>query len=344
MNALGFSGGAVAWLARRDGTVVFGHGPFRSAATPPADGVAFFVSDFQLQDSEPWRIPSRHQVLSSGDFARLAAAEATINHAGTPTWQPPEAAGFAVVFQEILHAIDHGVMEKTVPVVTEHGTSNGNPATVIAPAMATMPLPLQSYGWLEGDTGFAGATPELLFSIDGSSLETMALAGTARSEDQDAFAADEKEIREHEFVATTLVDKLTTIGKVNRSPRETLHLGPIVHFHSPIKVRLHHPGDPLPLIRLLHPTPALGPLPRNHTTLAQLADWRRRLNAPPAFGAPFGVSHNGRFEAVVAIRGIWWNAHSLMLPSGCGVIQASRLVNEWRELRLKREAVRGFLC
>ena len=29
--------------------------------------------------------------------------------------------------------------------------------------------------------------------------------------------------------------------------------------------------------------------------------------------------------------------------AGCGVIEASRLVNEWRELRLKREAVKRFL-
>jgi menaquinone-specific isochorismate synthase len=32
-----------------------------------------------------------------------------------------------------------------------------------------------------------------------------------------------------------------------------------------------------------------------------------------------------------------------MLPAGCGIIEASRLVNEWRELRLKREAVKRFL-
>ena len=43
------------------------------------------------------------------------------------------------------------------------------------------------------------------------------------------------------------------------------------------------------------------------------------------------------------MRGIWWRGDQLRLPAGCGVIEASRLVNEWRELRLKREAVKQAL-
>ena len=41
-----------------------------------------------------------------------------------------------------------------------------------------------------------------------------------------------------------------------------------------------------------------------------------------------------------------WDKDSVEIPAGCGLIEASRLVNEWRELRLKREAVKrifGFL-
>lgn len=340
MTSTVFDGGPLAWLARRDGTVVVGHGPFRSSADAPRDGVAFFISDFRLENPHPWRVPAHHQILDAGTFAALASRTAT---SATVAWRPPEAADFAVVFQEILEAIGRGVVEKTVPVVTEAGHCAGEPATGIATAMARRGLPLQSYGWIADGRGFAGATPELLFKLDGDALETMALAGTARSEDLDAFAVDEKEIREHEFVATTLTAKLAKYGDVVRSPRETLDLGPIVHFHSPIRVRLHLALDPVPLIHSLHPTPALGPLPRTPETLALLAQWRDRLDAPAEFGAPFGVWHDGAFEAVVAIRGIWWLGRSLRLPAGCGVIEASRLVNEWRELRLKREAVRRFL-
>jgi menaquinone-specific isochorismate synthase len=74
-----------------------------------------------------------------------------------------------------------------------------------------------------------------------------------------------------------------------------------------------------------------------------LLKWRESLGCPPAFGAPFGLWHEGVFRAVVAIRGIWWQQHRIMLPAGCGVIEASRMVNEWRELRLKREAVKSAI-
>ena len=340
-HPMSFEEGPMAWLARRDDTVVVGHGPFRAEEAPPTHGVAFFVSDFGLKSRAPWQVPARYEVLD-GDAFRQSATTGAID-AGV-VWQMPDASDFAVVFQEILAAIQCGEFEKTVPVVTERGVGGGRPARHVGAAMAAQQLPLHSYGWLAGGSGFAGATPELLFALDGLSLETMALAGTARSEDLDAFAVDEKEIREHEFVARTLIAKLSNLGDIDRRPRETLDLGPIVHFHSPIHVGLRHPADAGELIRLLHPTPALGPLPRTPETLAQLGHWRARLGAPDSFGAPFGVWHDGRFEAVVAIRGIWWNDRSLRLPAGCGVIEASRLVNEWRELRLKREAVRRFLA
>ena len=71
------------------------------------------------------------------------------------------------------------------------------------------------------------------------------------------------------------------------------------------------PGE---LLRRLHPTPALGPLPRTDATMRRLLEWRERLGCPPAFGAPFGLWDHGRFDAVVAIRGVWWDgkrtAHS----------------------------------
>jgi menaquinone-specific isochorismate synthase len=55
------------------------------------------------------------------------------------------------------------------------------------------------------------------------------------------------------------------------------------------------------------------------------------------------VLENGVFHAVVTIRGVHWKGDDISIPSGCGVIEASRLVNEWRELGLKRDAVkRGF--
>lgn len=328
-----------AWLATREGKVVIGHGPFVESDARPSSAVAFYVQDFGLQNPRPWKTPER--------IERTTIDELTLRYQGLAPldckWASLDAVPFSVVFQEVMSAIHSGEFEKTVPVVTEKGSAIPSRTASIVAAMTRQSAPLFSYGWLHGPSGFAGATPELLFSLNGSRLETMALAGTARSEDRAVFAVDEKEIREHEYVAQTLVAKLFDLGSIKRSPREIIDLGSIVHFLTQFRLDLNTPQTPDELIRRLHPTPALGPLPRTLKTLSMLLEWRQRLDCPPEFGAPFGLWDQGSFHAVVAIRGIWWEGGNLMLPAGCGIIEASRLVNEWRELRLKREAVKRFL-
>ncbi len=328
----------IAWLTRRDGSVIIGHGPFLASAEPADDKATFYMRDFAFADAKPWKIPSSvEQIRRSelpayfGDFYPLDCE-----------WETLDAAPFSRVFQQIMVAIRSGAFEKTVPALAELGFSRNVTSAAIAAAMAQQAPPLHSYGWSMKNAGFAGATPELLFSLHGNRLETMALAGTARSEDHDVFAVDEKEIREHEYVSQTLVSKLLDLGKVERRSREILSLGSIVHFLTLIQVDLEKPQTVESLLRRLHPTPALGPLPCTPETLQMLYDWRAQLGCPREFGAPFGVWHDGNFEAVVAIRGIWWNGRQLTLPAGCGLIEASRLVNEWRELRLKRDSVKSF--
>ena len=122
-----------------------------------------------------------------------------------------------------------------------------------------------------------------------------------------------------------------------------MDLGQLVHFHTPIDVELFAARGIDELIRRLHPTPALGPLPRTEETMKMLVGWRDRLGCPPRFGAPFGLLKDGVFRSVVAIRGVHWDGADICIPSGCGVIEASRLVNEWREIRLKREAVKAVM-
>lgn len=318
---------------------MIGHGPFTAVAEPPADGIAFYVRSFGPGTTLPWQIPQRTERTTLEEFSSRFAGEPSPDCA----WHPLDAGPFSTVFQEVTAAIRGGLFEKTVPVVAEKGTGGHDIGRSLVASLTRHRSPLRSYGFFDGNRGFAGATPELLFSLSGKTLETMALAGTAKREDREVFAVDEKEIREHEYVAQTLVSKLQGLGNPVRQSREILDLGSIVHFLSLIRVELEQPLTPAALIELLHPTPALGPLPRTKETLSLLLGWRERLGCPDEFGAPFGVWEKGAFDAVVAIRGIWWQEDEITLPAGCGVIEASRLVNEWRELRLKREAVKHLL-
>ncbi|NNC89580.1 MAG: isochorismate synthase [Akkermansiaceae bacterium] len=326
----------LAMMGTGEGKILVGEGPFEGRSEPPAAGVAFYRNDFALSEAEPWRVPAKAREISDLDGILPGGAEAL-----ETDWTEPDVELFAAVFGEVTAAIRKGVIEKSVPVVTAHGAVRaGDPAGLLR-ALAGVEAPLRPYAWMDGETGFAGASPERLFRAEGGRLETMALAGTARREERAAFAVDEKEIREHEFVAQTMLAKLSDLGMTRRHDREIMNLGGLVHFHSPIDVELYRDERIDDLIARLHPTPALGPLPRTGETMAQLLDWRDRLQCPRWFGAPFGVMRDGVFEAIVAIRMVAWDGSALRIPSGCGVIEESRLVNEWRELRLKREAVRA---
>lgn len=299
--------------------------------------MAFYRNDFGLGDAEPWWIPAGAEIVRREELVAILA------DGGPPSceWVAPDASDFAAVFQEISAEIRSGTFEKTVPVVVEKGRFSSPPGLSLAVAAAGCVAPLAAYGFVDGDSGFAGTSPETLLSVSGRRLETMALAGTARMEEREVLEVDDKEIREHEYVAQALVSKLGDLGEVSRGARGIMELGSIVHFHTPIRVELFREESPDALVRRLHPTPALGPLPRTGDTMERLLDWRRRLGVPGGFGAPFGALVEGEFHALVAIRGIWWRGRDALLPAGCGVIEASRLVNEWRELRLKREAVKA---
>ena len=319
-------------LGWEGGKLLVGHGPFIPQAGPPSEGVAFYRNDFALGAAEPWLVPAEWEIV---DRPQPSAGSPEVD------WEVLDASPFAAVFQEISTSIRWGIFEKTVPVVVERGTLRGGSADGFLERAASAVGPLVPYGFASGGKGFAGMSPERLLTLEGRSLRTMALAGTARAEERDVLAVDEKEIREHEFVAQALVSKLGDLGRLERGARAVLDLGPIVHFLTPIEVVLDRDEAVDQLIRRLHPTPALGPLPRTGETMSRLLTWRERLGAPAEFGAPFGAVVDGVVRIMVAIRGLWWGGDQVKLPAGCGVIEASRLVNEWRELRLKREAVKA---
>lgn len=326
-----------AFLGWSDGRILLGHGPFESLAAAPEHGVAFYRNDFGLGDPAPWRVPREVEWLGPAEATERFAPSAL----PVVQWETLDASAFAGVFQEISESIRGGKFEKTVPAAVERGRLVAGDWRGWMPRAMTCPPPLVPYGFAGDGRGFLGHSPEYLLRVDGRRLRTMALAGTARTEERDVLAVDEKEIREHEFVAQALVSKLGDLGELRRGEREIMALGPIVHFHTPIEVELAADSAPIDdLIRRLHPTPALGPLPKTPWTMEQLVGWRARLGVPEEFGAPFGAIVDGHFQGIVAIRGLWWRDAEIRLPAGCGVIEASRLVNEWRELRLKRGAVK----
>ena len=319
-----------------DGRAWIGEGPFESLAQPDAKDACFYVNDFDLSDLLPWKKPARLHDVDAGSISPWSGEASEPLHV---QWEKPATEWFKMAFRRIRREVLAGRLQKMVPVLAEHGRlTSGRPENLLRQVLGA-PSNVWGYAHVGADRGFLGATPELLFRLSGNEIETMALAGTAKPGDQKDFLSDVKEIEEHQLVASYLEERLGTIGKASRDPREVLETSGLVHFKTRLRAVLQKPVPVGDLISLLHPTPAVGCLPRTDEWLAKLSEYRALLKAPGFFGAPFGFSINGEHHLVVAIRGIGWEGEKVVLPSGCGIVGGSAFDHEWRELRLKREAV-----
>ncbi len=334
----------IAFFRLPDGRAWIGQGPFESLREMPADGGAFYVNDFDLSDPAPWKRPAKLIQVA----AETLAGGAGWNGAQPPhiTWAKPATEWFKMAFRRIRREVLAKRLEKMVPVLTERGTIQaGDPVRLLERVMSA-PANTWGYGWVHGQAGFLGATPELLFRAQGRLVETMALAGTAKPGAQDAFLNDVKEIDEHEIVVRYLQEQLSQLGTVERDPRGLCQAATLLHFQTNLRVHLKADAAPDTLVRSLHPTPAVGCLPREEMWLERLREYRTQLKVPGFFGAPFGFVEPGTLglcHMVVAIRGVSWLGQEAQLPSGCGIVGGSAFDHEWRELRLKREAVVSML-
>ena len=190
---------------------------------------------------------------------------------------------------------------------------------------------------------FLGATPELLVKVDGAALRTMGLAGSiGRGADEATDAAlgqalqdSAKDRFEHDVVVQMLRQRLkpvTTDLSVPETPI-LLKLGNIQHLYTPVSGQLKEPDGVLPLVDLLHPTPALGGVPR------QLAMELIAVMEPVPRGwyaAPIGwLDYRGDGQFGVAIRSAVCQRRRAWLYAGGGIVAQSEADKEWDEAALK---------
>ncbi len=326
-----------AFLQLGPGRFAVGEGPFEAVKRPPEDRSAFYCNDFALTGSHPWRVPKRFQILSSwkgGDHAKPEVR-----------WESPAFERFAEAYDRVFAGFENGVrLEKLVPFVTERGRLVTGDLRALAPPLFENGRPhTWAYGWWGDTHGMLGVTPERFLWTERGQLETMALAGTAPRGHEAAFAADLKQVREHEYVVQGICQALGASAQCEQ--REILQLNGLLHFLT----RVHAPGisvdrDQLDsLIERLHPTPAVGFLPKTPKVASLFREIRADLGPPEIFAAPFGCWHEGNFQSVITIRNVIWEGTNVSLTSGCGLIRESARESEWRELALKRDVVKTAL-
>ncbi|MBL7669850.1 MAG: chorismate-binding protein [Bdellovibrionaceae bacterium] len=243
-------------------------------------------------------------------------------------------------FCEIQRRIEKGLLEKAVPVtfMTSPMPLGPQEHLELIQRLIYAPPELHPYGHWDSGVGFMGATPEILFNVDGHRLRTMALAGTAPlNRESGSFLNDPKERAEHYFVVKNLMDVLKPLGSFEAMATEVLKLPTLQHLKTEIGVHLNQQMSWNQLLQTMHPTAALGTYPREQWRwLRELPDQRAR----GPFGAPFGVQNqDGHLLCLVGIRQVQWDQQKMRIGAGCGLVKESIFEREWNELLLKIESV-----
>ncbi len=199
------------------------------------------------------------------------------------------------------------------------------------------------FAFERGEDCFIGATPERLVQVEGNKLLSTCLAGTApRGVTPEAdkkiateLLEDPKNREEHDYVVQMIKQSIEHSCETIDVPDEPViyPLRNLQHLYTPVKARLKDGYSVFDLIKELHPTPALGGVPRE-TALAFMRE--HELLDRGWYGSPIGwIDSNQHSEFVVALRSGLVQANEVSLFAGCGVMRDSDPEMEFEETKMK---------
>ena len=199
-----------------------------------------------------------------------------------------------------------------------------------------------TFGMKSGATVFLGATPETLVERRGMVVRTEALAGTARADagmQLGTILQSGKDRHEHELVVREIVERLRPSCIDLSAPRDPVphRLGNLVHLRTPIEGTLREREHVLDFVERLHPTPAVGGLPRGEALA-----WLEAQEPCPRgwYAAPVGwmdAQGDGRF--VVALRSGLIRERGAWVYAGAGLVRGSDPAAEYNETGWKLQVM-----
>lgn len=191
---------------------------------------------------------------------------------------------------------------------------------------------------------FVGATPERLVARRGRRVFADALAGSIAAEPSqpsptDRLQASDKDRHEHALVIEAIAASLrrwTTALQLPTAPG-VLALRHVLHLHTPIIAELDQSVHVLDLVEALHPTPAVGGLPRD-AALRWIAE--REHGDRGWYAGPVGWFDGlGDGEFAVGIRSALLRGCDARVYAGAGIVADSNADAEYEETELKQRAM-----
>lgn len=247
--------------------------------------------------------------------------------------------GWTARIAAILSAIEQGSVHKVVAArcVNAHADASFDPLALIAElgarATGTTLLAVRARG-----VAFVAATPEQLVSKRGSVVRTMALAGSADSNDPRAAASlvsSTKDLREHALVVAGIRDALSALCEhvhVDAAPTVRA-LTNVLHLETRIGAEAIAGTHVLDFVGALHPTAAVAGTPT-----ARALAWIAAHEPEPRgwYAGPFGwIDAQGDGELVVALRCALTRGADAWVYGGAGIVAGSDASRELAETNCK---------
>ena len=195
----------------------------------------------------------------------------------------------------------------------------------------------------QDDCAFFGASPERLFKRQGANIESEALAGTrprGETADKDAYFEkilldSPKDAREHKIVVEAIKEafkKLCVSFQADAVP-SVVKASSAHHLITRFQGTLKDTIDDAQILTLLHPTPAVGGMPRAQAlrAIAKLEPFARGW-----YAGPIGYIGYDSVDFAVALRCALIRGRRVNLYAGAGIVKGSTADGEWREIEQKK--------
>ena len=162
-----------------------------------------------------------------------------------------------------INEIKSGALEKIVLSRFEEHPLSVNPLSTFKRLFNTYKNAMV-YCWYHPKVGlWLGATPELLFKVEGQQLTTISLAGTQSFNANGTPNWTNKEIEEQQIVTDFLANQIAPYtNKTTISEVETIRAGNLWHLKTRLISRISRTTDLKSIIEALHPTPAVCGFPK----------------------------------------------------------------------------------
>ncbi|MBS7345784.1 MAG: isochorismate synthase [Caryophanon sp.] len=190
---------------------------------------------------------------------------------------------------------------------------------------------------------FFGASPERLVKVDAHKAYSSCVAGSikrgaTKAEDEALGAsllADTKNLEEHQYVVDMIAEtfRQSCDNVVFPDGPQLLQIRDIQHLFTPVEGELKEHATILSLVKYLHPTPALGGVPREAamSIIREYEPMNRGL-----YAAPIGwMDAEGNGEFAVAIRSAAIVNQDAYLYAGGGIVGDSKAQSEYEETLVK---------